>query len=165
MVGDTLYPLNELKKTHSDLYEQKVSKYIGREKVMKQVIPILDCLWNDVLHFTAVHPKDVKEALIKAGSRKDFEMKCYEIKPELLNPKNTIVYLYEKDYISNKMDIENFTTYNPDEIQKYSTIPKITTDYYKESYDKGEKPLVFHGVPHILYKGNLNVKNLEVIKV
>ena len=40
MVGDTLYPLNELKKTHSDLYEQKVSKYIGSEKVMKQVIPI-----------------------------------------------------------------------------------------------------------------------------
>ncbi len=70
MIGDTLYPLNILKHTHPDLYTKKVSKYIGREKVMDQIIPILDCLWNDVLHFTAVHPKDVKDALIKAGSKK-----------------------------------------------------------------------------------------------
>jgi hypothetical protein len=90
-------------------------------------------------------------------------MKCYEIDPELLNPKDTIVYLYKKDYMSNKMNINNFAEYNTDEIKNYSVITQLTLDYYKEIFDEGGDPLVFHGVPHILYKGNLNIKDLSVV--
>ena len=58
--GSILYPLNTLKGKHPDIYEQQVSKYVGREHIKEQRIPILDCLWNDVLHFSAVNPKEVK---------------------------------------------------------------------------------------------------------
>ncbi len=92
-------------------------------------------------------------------------MKCYEIDPELLDPKNTIVYLYKKDYVSNRMNADNFTVYDPTEIKNYITLPQLTIDYYKEIYDKGERPLVFHGVPHILYKGSLNIKDLKIVQV
>ncbi len=55
--GNILYPLNTLKEKHPEIYEQQVSKYVGREHMTQQRIPILDCLWNDVLHFSAVNPK------------------------------------------------------------------------------------------------------------
>ena len=165
MKGDILYPLNVLKNEHPELYDIKASKYVGREKVMQQVIPALNCLWNDVLHFTAVHPSVVKEALINAGSKKDFDMSCYEIDPNLLDPEKTIVYLYEHDSVVDKMSIENFAKYDPNDIEKYSHLTQKTKDYYKEMFDQGKKPLVFHGVPHIFYKGNLNVKKLPIVKV
>ncbi|MEZ4114190.1 MAG: hypothetical protein R3B65_01945 [Candidatus Paceibacterota bacterium] len=30
-------------------------------------IPKLNCLWNDVIHMTAVHPSDLKNSLLEAG--------------------------------------------------------------------------------------------------
>ncbi len=30
---------------------------------MEQRIPILNCLWNDVLHFSPVHPAKIKQAM------------------------------------------------------------------------------------------------------
>ncbi len=65
--GNILYPLNAPKEKHPDIYEQQVSKYVGREHIKEQRITILDCLWNDVLYFSAVNPKEIKQALIEAG--------------------------------------------------------------------------------------------------
>lgn len=72
--GDTLFPLNTLKEKYPDLYKKEASKYVGREQIMQDVLPILNCLWNDVLHFSAVHPSLVKEALFESGRTKPFEL-------------------------------------------------------------------------------------------
>ena len=63
MEGETLYPLNKLKDVYSNIYEEARSKYKGREAVMRHKIPYLNCLWNDVLHLTVVHPQKLKDAL------------------------------------------------------------------------------------------------------
>lgn len=146
-----LYPLNALKEKHPDIYEQQVSKYVGREHITQQRIPILDCLWNDVLHFSAVNPKEVKQALIEAGRNLDFTMNYYQVDPKLIEPKNAIVYLYAHTDNKDKMNEENFTPYNPDEMPKFSSMPQATKDYYKEMIGKGERPLLYHRIPHILY--------------
>jgi hypothetical protein len=163
MWGTTLYPLNILKVKNPGLYSEKAEKYNGREHVMEQIVPTLNTLWNDVLHFTAVHPQELKKSLIEAGM-KPKEMKFYQIDPSLFDPKHTTVYLYQ-DHVLNKVDPDDFTEFDPANLAQYSVIPEKTRQYYKESFSKGELPLMYVGVPHILYKGSIDVANLPTITV
>lgn len=164
MQGDVLFPLNALKKTHPDLYKKQASKYVGREQIMQYRLPVLNCLWNDVLHFSPVHPSEVKQALIEAGRKKPFDVEFFEIDPHLLNPENTIVYLYKDSSIIDKTEENNFVKYNPEDIAQYSVLPKETKDYYKEMLSQGKNPLLFHRVPHILFKGSLNTLKIKRMK-
>ena len=59
MQGDFLSPLNQLKDIYPEAYAEAVKKYEGREFLMNVGIPTLDCLWNDFLFLTAVHPFDL----------------------------------------------------------------------------------------------------------
>ncbi len=60
MEGTILYPLNQLKDIHPKLYAQEVKKYEGRERLLLAEVQPLHCLWNDVLHMTAVSPDEVR---------------------------------------------------------------------------------------------------------
>jgi hypothetical protein len=162
MQGTVLYPLNVLKDIYPELYPNQSSEYSGREHVMEIRIPTLDCLWNDVLHFTAIHPGEVKQALLEAGRKNLPEFKCYQVDSHLLDPALTTVYLHR---LEKTMSPENFTQYDPEKITEYMHLPEITKQYYKEMTDKGEKSLLFHRTPHILYKGSLDTKDLPIITV
>ncbi|UPT74966.1 MAG: HAMP domain-containing histidine kinase [Elusimicrobiota bacterium] len=50
LVGETLYPLTRLADLHPRVAAEHALKYSGREHLMQVRLPILDCLWNDVLH-------------------------------------------------------------------------------------------------------------------
>lgn len=160
MQGEALYPLNELKNVYPDRYEVEKSKYEGREAVMRQRIPFLNCLWNDVLHLTAVHPRDIKEAL---STERNF--KAFVINPHSLDMEKTVVYLYQYKDTALKMNKKNFTQYNPDSIEQYAQLPEATKEYYQEMKQKGERPLLFVRVPHILYKGSIDTSDLEIVEV
>jgi len=163
--GNILYPLNELKDKYPVIYEQHLIKYAGREQLLKHQIPILGCLWNDVLHFSAVHLGEIKKSLIEAGNKKEFKLRYYQVDPKLLKPESTIVYLYAHADVKDKLNENNFVSYAPDDVAEYSSLPQSTKDYYKEIIDKGGRPLLYHRIPHILYKGTLDLTDLPVIPV
>lgn len=164
MQGSTLHPLNSLKEKHPELYAEKASKYKGREHVMEQFLPTLEAAWNDVLHFTAVSPQELKQALIDAGMEPT-EMKFYEVDPELLDPAHTTIYLYQDKSSEDKLNPENFSPFEPENLEQHATLPQETREYYKEMFGKGDRPLLFVGVPHVLHKGSLDVSDLPVISV
>ena len=62
MVGDVLYPLDQLAAVRPDLYEFQKSKYVGREAALRFRIPGIDLLMGDTLHCAAVHPYRVFRA-------------------------------------------------------------------------------------------------------
>lgn len=163
--GAILYPLNTLKGKYPELYQKKANKYLGREKLMEQKIPILNCLWNDVLHFIAVHPLKVKNALAEAGKKDMSEWSVYQVDPDMLEAANTVVYLYAHTNEDEHWAESNFAPYHPAEVDKYSVIPQVTRDYYKKMLATEKRPLFFHRIPHILYRGSLNVANLPILKV
>jgi hypothetical protein len=165
MQGNTLYPLNTLKEIYPDIYKQQFSKYIGREILTRHRIPFLNCLWNDVLHFSAVNPKEIKQARIEAGGNPDFTMNCYEVDPELIAPENAIVYLYAHADVKDKLNENNFVSFNPQDTVKYSLMPQATKDYYREMISEGKPTLLFHRIPHILYQGTLDIKDLKIVSV
>lgn len=163
--GNILYPLNVIKEIHPDIYEQQARKYTGREHITLQRIPVLNCLWNDVLHFSAVHPKEIKQALIEAGRISDFTTNCYQVDAKLIEPESAIVYLHTFAENKDKLNEKNFAPYNPDELAKYSFVPQATKNYYKEKIGMSEHPLLYVWIPHILYKGTLDVTDLPIISV
>src|SRR5262245_45843041 len=67
LLGHTLYPLNILRDVYPEAHALQVRKYVDREKLMHQRIPLLTCLWNDVLHFSTVHPAQIRDAILEVG--------------------------------------------------------------------------------------------------
>ncbi len=164
MKGTLLQPLNFLRETNPDLYLSKVGKYKDRNHVMEQFIPALECVWNDVLHFSAINPMELKKALIDAGMNPR-EMKFYQIDPNLLDPKQTTIYLYQEGVNKDGINSENFLEYDPEKLTEHSVLSQATQEYYKETFNKGENPLLFVGVPHILHKGSVDIAELPIIIV
>lgn len=161
--GDTLIPLNELRSIYPDVYEQAVKKYAGREDILTHHIPVLNCLWNDVIHLSAVHPSKIKEALYEAGRTKPFTLEYFEIDPHLLDPEKAIVLLYKHVTAEEKQRPENYAPFDPDNLKQYSEVPEGTKVYYKQMFTEGKGPLLYHKVPHILYRGRIATTGLTKI--
>lgn len=159
--GKTLYPLNILKSKFPEIYNLEIKKYSGREEVLKRKIPILNCLWNDVLHFTPVNPKKIINELAKLGIRKSFSW--YKIDASKLDKNKSVIYLY-KFKKGNPMSLDNFKEYDHKKMSRLDKIPKRALDYYKQCVKEGKSPLLFHFIPHILLKDSLDITNVEIIK-
>lgn len=164
MEGNILYPLNELKDVYEDAYAREVKKYEGREHVMEKIIPTLDAAWNDVLHFSPIHPSELKKALEEAGLNPQ-EMKFYQIDPSLLDSRKTTIWLFKDGTNEEKMKPEQFVAYTSSAVKEHSVLPQETKEYYGRMAETGQKHLTFIGIPHILHKGSIDISNLPVIAV
>jgi hypothetical protein len=165
MEGNILYPLNQLKDKFPDLYVQKKKKYDGREHVMDTKITPLDCLWNDVLFFSPVHPQEIKKALMEAGRKEEFNAQYYQINADSLEQENTTIYLYKNTIENFGIIPEDFVYYSPDKINNYVSVPDKTKQYFRDAYEQDRRPLLYVGIPHILYKGTLDISNSPIISV
>ena len=163
MQGDTLYPLNTLKDKWPEIYKEEITKYESREPLLARQIPQLKCLWNDVIHLTAVDPKVLYTELKDVGFNPP-PRKFYIIDPYDLEPEATIIYL-NQHLKKGPLAEEDVAVYNPASLEQYSHFPTHTKNYYKESFSKGEKPLLYHGIPHILYKGSINITKYPLVEV
>lgn len=163
LVGNILYPLNELKDKFPEVYKKEMKKYEGREYVLKKKIPILNCLWNDVLHFIPVHPSKLKRELEKAGFEMG-KMRWFKINAKDLPPEKTVIYLYKFNK-ENPVALDNFTKYLPDKLAKYDKIPERTKKHYKKAFEKKENLLKFHFIPHVFLKDSFDTRKAEIIEV
>jgi hypothetical protein len=67
MVGEVLYPLNQLAAVNSEAYAFQKSKYAAREAALDFRIPGIDLLLGDTVHCASVHPYCVFRARTEAG--------------------------------------------------------------------------------------------------
>jgi hypothetical protein len=163
LIGNILYPLNELKNKLPEVYKREIEKYKEREYVLEKKIPILNCLWNDVLHFIPVHPSKIKKEMQKAGFKVD-KVRWFKIKAEDVPKEKSIIYLYKYNK-ENPIAESNFIKYNPDKLAKYNKIPTRTKEHYKEAFEKKEKLLRFHFIPHVFLKDSFDTRKAEIIEV
>lgn len=162
MEGSILYPLNQLKHVLPAAYVAEVEKYRGRETVLAKQIPPLSCLWNDVLHLTAVHPDVLKSALSASG--KDFDLHFYEIDVTTLDRRRLIVYLYRTPSFGDEpIPLDEWEQFDVARLPPYASIPQQTLEYYRETISQGRDPLLFPLVPHIFYRGAIDISNARVI--
>ena len=169
MQGKVLYPLNGLEKVNLELYLKEIKKYDeghpDRKNIPGQYIPKLDCKWGDILQLTAIHPEELKKALVEAGFKDSKELKFYQIDPEILDSQKTIVYLYKDTPEESVPYSENFIDYDSNNLEQHTVIAEVTKKSYQERAKKGMSPILFVGIPHIFHKGQIDISNCPVITV
>ncbi len=150
--GGTLYPLNELKYLHSELFREKKKKYEGRMHTLEQHIPHLDCKWGDVVFLSPVHPNILCAALAKCMEHEMPSFPYYEIPVENLSYRKMAYWHFNSEYTPSEVE--------PFDSEKYAEIkllPEKTISYFLEQKRKEERPLFYVHIPHVLYKGTIDV--------
>jgi hypothetical protein len=163
MKGEMLYPLNILNQKFPSIYNKEVAKYKHRPHILNITIPIHNCLWNDVLHLTFVHPKRIRNLLNKANIQTR-KMTFLKIPIDQLDHKKCVIYFFKKkskEYYSP----DQFERFNLNHFERYKRLKESTFNSYIEYKNEGKRPLLFMYVPHLLYKGTIFIKGLEVVEV
>ncbi len=164
MTGTQLVPLNQLRNISERAYNFAVRKYMGREDVREFFIPPLDCYWGDVIFLTAVHPNDVKKAYTGCGLDL-MKKRFFRIDPAKLDPGLATVWLFKTRYTT-AMEATEFVKFDPAQLEKHSHITEQTLNHYREqSSINRQNVFVFAYVPHIMYKGTIDVRDAEIIQV
>jgi hypothetical protein len=167
LVGEELYPLNELKTVYPEVAEFQLRKYNNRLALTKQRIPSKNWLWNDVIHFSPVHPEKVVNQLVKLGFSKFIKSTWFEIDPSVFNfnKSNSLVFLHNREKSGFNFNESEFEEYDQSRISLYTEVPENTIRYFEQSIRQGINPLMFGGIPHILHYGSINVGNVKLIEV
>ncbi len=161
MDGAVLYPLNKLKEMKPAQYEQQALKYKGRESLMQERLPIVDCLWNDVIHCTPIHPEKIISALCVIGLRPP-NLRYFKIPVSLLEGMDVIYKQYTQEDVLDEADCERFDAGKYNELDQ---IPVRALQYYRESVRQRKRPLMFHFIPHVLVKGEIEISDVEIVEV
>lgn len=165
--GHILFPLNQLKSVYPSLYAAKAGSYRNREAVMKARIPFLDCLWNDVLHFSPVHPDKIQQARVEAGFPRR-PRRYFEVDPVKngINASNAVIFLHQRVNPERfQLDEADFRVFNSERLSTLGEIPEPTLVYYKEMFEQGKRPLTYLYIPHILYRGRLDINSVKIVEV
>lgn len=161
MVGNIIYPLNHLKQINREAYLRGAGKYQGREQLMDFVIPKLNCLWNDVVHCSPIHPSLLYKAMISSGLNPE-SREWYTIDPRTIKDAQFAMYSYK----TRPFDPNEFRIISVEEYQEIEEVPQKAFDWYRELANKGGKiRLPFHYVPHFLVKGAIEITKAEIIHV
>jgi hypothetical protein len=160
MYGNELLPLNQMPNSMAEIKKLHLKKYKGREEILERRIPFLDCLWNDVIQFLPFHPSKVFQLQKDLGLISEiYPFKFYEIDLESFDPSKTVVFFKtavgEENTEVKWLDDVNFSA--------IQDVPKATIEYYKTLVCTGELPFNYQFVPHVLYKGILDVSGAKII--
>jgi len=162
MMGNELIPLNQMHKKYPELRAKYLEKYKGRETVLERRIPLLDCLWNDVVQFLPLHPRKVFELQTRLGIiPKVPAYRFFEVDLSLLDPSKTVVFFKDAPGEEN-VNVKWLSDVDFASIQE---IPPATIAYYNTLIGTGELPFNYQFIPHIVHMGNVDIASAAVITI
>lgn len=160
MIGNLLIPLNQMQSTMPDIRDKNLQKYNGREEILERRIPLLNCLWNDVVQFLPLHPQKVFELQQELGLIPGVPAyKFYEISLSNLDPAKTVVFFKTAPGAEN-VEVKWLNEVDFDALQE---IPEATLSYYSSLIGTGEQPFNYQFIPHIMYKGAVDISDSNVV--
>jgi hypothetical protein len=180
MVGDVLYPLNQLATIAPEAYELQRSKYLGREAVLDARISPEGLLFNDTVHCAPLHPHRLfaaREALGFAPLRvtpggSHFSGQFFEIPLERISQQPVLWYRWETLWINGAPgedvpDAPPIDEFEPFDFGRYRQLPDVTDAhlaYLRRMKDEGRRPLLFVHIPHVLVAGPIDTRGLRIIR-
>lgn len=170
--GDWIFPLNLMPflDGFSSIYEQAISKYEGREKLMSREIPTLNCLWNDVIFLSPLHPHEHYKEYKRIGfTPKHIEF--FKIPIEVLKDKRVTVWKwmsYKKYPVDDPIheSIESYCALDFALYQEMDALPEDTKEFYQSNFDP-ENPAVYpkynwYRIPHILCQDPIDLLDKRI---
>jgi hypothetical protein len=164
MVGSKLYPLNDLEHREPDVWRRERAKYDGRMHVLEVPVPPLECLWNDVLHFSPVHPAGIIAALNAVGLQPS-RRRAFVVDAADLDPERAVIFLNRRDSVGERVDAEQWRPFDPALLPELSKLTEPALRYYRNCAAQGTRPLLYGYLPHVLFRGPLETRGLPVLEV
>lgn len=162
--GNNLYPLRQLQGMAPELAEKYAQKYKGREFLQSRQVPPLNCYWPDVLMFCPVHPRRIMETFQQEGYNLR-PKRWFEVPLSRLEPGNTAVFFSRLrpygDYSFADDDFVMLTQVD------FASLTRSTAELQKHiqiAHSENRTPLLFMGIPHILYKGVLSLDGINIVE-
>ncbi len=152
MTGSVLYPLNDMRTPHPDIYQREMAKYASRAELPATMLPKLDCLWNDVLHCSPIHPRRLYDAWLSQGVEHVPDKVFFQI------PIGRVAH--HPVAIMRGRELEWL---DPARYREITAVPAETVAWYGKLASQGRFGAHFVGVPHVLVKGPIDVEGVEVV--
>jgi len=162
--GTSLIPLNRMDK-ESDLYKSHARKYIGRETLMNEMIPKLNCKWNDVVQFSGLDPQLIVDKLRTIDDKfKLFRTEYFKVHiDQIIGKYESVIFDRSKDQKKGDFAIKEREVIILDGSYREETkVPTETIDFWNKAKDEGGKLLWFPFVPHIFVQGEIDTKDFEI---
>lgn len=179
MVGDVIYPLNQLAAIHPELYEAQKAKYVGREESLEFRIPDIDLLWNDTVHCASVHPYHLFSARSSLGMdppRRPAPPSwatglAFEIPLARIMVHRVVWYSGKTLWINGAPNedvpltppLDELEPFDPERYQPLTDATPAHVAYLRRMKDRGERPLMFVHIPHILVAGPIDVSGVRAV--
>jgi hypothetical protein len=161
MHGTVLYPLNQLERVDRAAWERERAKYEGREQVLDVRVPPLECLWNDVLHLSPVHPGEIVDEL-RAVGLEPLRRRFFEIDAANLDAARTVVFANRRASSSDGIDGSQWLPFEPDGLPVLAGFNAASRRYYRDCAAAGMRPLLWGYLPHVLHRGALDTRDLPI---
>ncbi|MGZ6440943.1 MAG: hypothetical protein ACXWRU_12865 [Pseudobdellovibrionaceae bacterium] len=168
MSGDFLIPLNGLRETHPATYAEHAKKYKGRETLMEEKIPILECLWNDVLHISPMNPQIIIDTWRKEGlyehARIPREIEVYKIPTRLILEESTICFQsFNFDFHNYDPSLEKYWKFNHAAFQEQKEVEPKQLEIWQNDFKSGRAFFWYSHTAHILAKQQIDTRKCELI--
>lgn len=164
--GNAIYPLHRLQSAVPEIYAEQLTKYRQRPWAIERIIPILGVRWNDVVHCAPVHPYHVFRALEEVGAAPDPAREWFQIPLARIDGQRAVWYAYASS-ARNRHEVpsNDYEAFDPERYRELTQLPSRTVAHYREVAGRGlELNWLFHGTPHILIDGVVNVEGVETIR-
>lgn len=135
-------------------------------KLLKRIVPRLDCLWNDVIFFLLIHPYHVYRSLKTIGVNVKTNLLFYKIPINNLLNNKIAVYRYQKENdkgTAAEIDGKDVELIDLKKFSELTHIPEDTQTYFEKEHKRGNKFGIFVYIPHILCLGEVSIEDAEVI--
>lgn len=160
MIGKILYPLNSMQQKLPQVFEKEAAKYKGREFLMDELIPVLNCKWNDALHLSPIEPNLIYSALFEIGFKPEDSL-FYKIPISLIDDKKTAIFKYENE--DGEMGNDQVVPWQKNLIYSMTELSAGTKQWYQSCFSAKRQPLLFHLVPHVLTTEPIDISNCEIV--
>ncbi len=169
MSGNELIPLNRQKEKWPEMHKEHVKKYEGREKLLEKKIPILNCLWNDVLHFSPINPQLILDVYHKENLvpdiRKDEVFEVYKIPVGMLSEEKTVCFQsfnYDFDHYSPELD--KYWKFSLSEFEELQEVPKEQIQIWHQDKKAGRVLFWYSHIMHVLSQTTLDISDCEILR-
>ena len=179
MVGEVIYPLNQLAAVDFDRYEFQRSKYAGREAALDFRIPGIDMLFNDTVHCACLHPYRLYTARRELGfdpPRRGTAGSwatglAFEIPLERITVHPVVWYSVKTLWINGAPNedvpltppLDEFEQFDPERYRPLTAATPAHISYLERMKNRGQRPLMFVHIPHVLVAGAIDVSGLRVV--
>jgi hypothetical protein len=155
MTGTRLLPLNELAQ---DLREDHLKKYRGREEVIREPVPPLECSRVEVVHLAPIDPR----IIVRVWREHGFDLpkrpiEVIRIPSSFLDESRTVIYL---PY--GKTARKDFFPFRHETYRELSQISESQLEDWRDQRRNGFPLFWFSSTEHVLTRCSVEVSGCEI---